>query len=94
MTRKPRGHVRILIYRTWATCEMADCFEYQKNPYLTQASQTEKYLLKFPTPKNPEIAGKFQTPKDPSIIPVTRSPEYPPPWAQKATHVFQQTHSS
>ena len=50
----------------------------QKDPYLNQASQTEKYLLKFSYPKKSRNR-KFQTPKDPSIIPVTRNPEYPTP---------------
>ena len=50
----------------------------QKNPYLNQVSQTEKYLLKFSYPKKSRNR-KFQTPKDPSIIPVTRNSEYPPP---------------
>ena len=50
----------------------------QKNPYLNQVSQTEKYLLKFSYPKKSRNR-KFQTPKDPSIIPVTRNPEYPLP---------------
>ena len=58
-----------------------------KNPYFYQAAQTGKYLPKFSYPKKPEIEN-FKPPKNPSIIPVTRNPEYPPSWAQKANHVF------
>ena len=58
-----------------------------KNPYLNQASQTEKYLPKFSYPKNPEIENfKPQKILRSSLSLEIRSTH---PWTQKATLVFQ-----
>ena len=74
--------------------ESSDCFEYPKKSLLLSSYSNWKIPAKIFLPKKSRNR-KFQTPKNPSIIPVTRNhAQYPPPWAQKATHVFQQTHSS
>jgi len=54
----------------------SDCFEYQKNPYLNQASP--KNICQIFLPKKSRNR-KCQPPKKHSIIPETWNPGYPPP---------------